>query len=152
MPSMPDLLHQLRADFADISFRSSDTFRWNANEKTVDFDESTEDAATYLLHETGHALLSHADYAADITLLGMERDAWQKARQLGDQYGVVIDDDLVEDALDTYRDWLHRRSTCPTCRAVGLQSGRKSYHCLSCLADWNVNEARSCRLRRTLQK
>lgn len=79
----------------------------------------------------------------------MERDAWQYAKDtLGQTYDQAILDDTVEDALDSYRDWLHARSTCPACQATGIQTKKEEYKCLACRTKWRVNEARICALRR----
>lgn len=112
------------------------------------YNESSDDAAL-LLHELAHAVLKHADYTRDIELIEMERDAWDHARTvLAPRYSVPIDDAIIEDSLDTYRDWLHARSTCPDCQAIGIQIKLHHYRCLACGAQWKVNDARICALRR----
>lgn len=131
-----------------ISFESSDTFKWHAQSKKITYDPYAENAAAYLLHEYAHALLGHSDYSHDITLIEMERAAWDQAVTLGERYGTGIDFDIIESSLDTYRDWLHARSTCPTCDATGVQSAKSAYTCLSCHTTWRVNDARTCALRR----
>lgn len=79
----------------------------------------------------------------------MERDAWNRAKtQLGPQYAVDIKDSAIEQALDSYRDWLHARSTCPNCTATGFQTKKQHYSCLACGEKWRVNEARLCGLKR----
>ncbi len=131
-----------------ILFAPSDEFRWDPSSHTVYYNESAPDAPSLLLHELGHALLGHTDYMRDIELLRLERAAWDKAIELATGYGHPIDDDSIEDHLDTYRNWLHARSLCPTCQATGLQSNRTHYTCISCRQTWRVNEARTCELRR----
>jgi hypothetical protein len=133
---------------APIIFSASDDFHWDHETQTVYYNPSEPDAAPLLLHETGHALLQHASYPDDISLLAMERDAWTEAEKLADDLGMAIDSDLVEETLDTYRDWLHARSTCPHCQATGVQESEKLYSCLACHHKWTVNEARICALRR----
>ena len=78
----------------------------------------------------------------------MERQAWDKAIDLADTYDAHIDDSIIETTLDSYRDWLHARSTCPTCSATGLQVKNRTYNCPVCHGQWRVNEARICALRR----
>jgi tRNA(Ile2) C34 agmatinyltransferase TiaS len=101
-----------------------------------------------LLHELSHGLLNHADYNYDIELIAMECKAWDKVGELAKKYEIVINDNIIQLTLDTYRDWLHSRSTCPSCKATGIQDGKKSYSCLACGYKWRVNEARICALRR----
>lgn len=149
---MPALSSKLAADYPQLTFRAGTDFRWSAPENCVYYRPGADDFEAYLLHETGHGLLSHSGYALDIELIEMERAAWQKARQLAAGYDIEIDETIIDDALESYRDWLHRRSTCPTCRATGLQASKHAYHCLACQSDWRVNEARTCRLQRYLQR
>lgn len=150
-PKMSALSSTLAADYPQLIFREGAEFRWNALENCVYYTPGADDFEAYLLHETSHGLLAHSDYTLDIELLDMERAAWQKARQLAAGYGTKIDETIIDGALESYRDWLHRRSTCPACRATGLQASKHTYHCLACQSDWRVNEARTCRLQRHLQ-
>lgn len=85
-----------------------------------------------LLHEIGHALLGHCDYRTDPERLKMERAAWDKAQELCSIYDIHYDEEFVEAELDTYRDWLYRRSRCPECGATRYQTGDGKYHCLEC--------------------
>ena len=148
MPLTTSLAAKLRTDFPQFLFAAGNDFRWSPPEKTVFFDQTSDDRAS-LLHELSHALLRHDDYAKDIQLIEMERDAWQYAKSmLADRYSITITDEAVQDALDTYRDWLHARSTCPTCGATGIQAKSHLYRCIACTARWKVNDARICGLRR----
>ena len=149
MPSIASLLPKLVADFPGIHFQLDEDFRWSPETQTVYYSGSRDIAGTArLLHELSHGLLGHTDYSHDINLLKMERDAWVKAQQLARQYDIEISDDLIQDHLDTYRDWLHARSTCPLCTATGMQIDAETYHCVACGTDWRVNEARTCGLKR----
>lgn len=85
-----------------------------------------------LLHEVGHALCKHFDYATDLERIKIERSAWDKAQQLCDIYNIAYDEDFVEGELDTYRDWLQRKSVCPECGLVRYQDKRGVYHCPRC--------------------
>lgn len=150
MPSTASLVKRLTNDFPDFRFVSGDDFRWSAEEVTVYYDRTSDDSAS-LLHEVAHGILGHTDYSRDIELLQMERDAWGYASTiLGPTYSLVIEDGTVQDSLDSYRNWLHARSTCPHCKATGLQTKKEFYACPACHRTWHVNEARNCGLRRTL--
>lgn len=99
-----------------------------------------------LLHETGHALLAHKSYKTDIELLKMEIAAWEKAHELGIQFAIKIDENHVQDCLDTYRDWLHARALCPSCGTRCLQhSSGHEYRCHNCHTSWKVTPSRFCR-------
>lgn len=144
-----DLLKQLRTDFADLTFESDESFRWSPSARTVYYDPKDFSNTPLLLHEAAHGVLGHQSYDYDIDLLKLERQAWNKAHELGEHYGVAITDETVEDAIDSYRDWLHARSTCPSCSRNGIQSSSDTYECLVCSEKWQVNDARSCGLRRS---
>lgn len=148
MPSISSLVNKLRRDFEQFTFTPGETFHWSPADKTIYYIADSSDSAA-LLHELAHGLLEHKSYARDITLLEMERAAWSHAGQeLGQSYKVTIDEDAIETALDTYRDWLHARSTCPNCQAIGVQTSKHQYSCVACHEKWRVNDARICALRR----
>src|SRR3546814_626438 len=133
MPSITSLLPQLTTDFPSVGFRAGHEFNWSHDDQFVYViaDESSEPGLAQLFHELSHSLLGHSDYSRDINLLKMERDAWEKARDVAKEYGVAVYDEVVQNHLDTYREWLHSRSTCPDCTATGMQTGPKTYHCIA---------------------
>lgn len=148
MPSTTSLASKLQSDFPAFIFTASNTFHWSPGDGKIHYDHSSDDTAS-LLHELAHAILGHTEYRKDIELIEMERDAWAHATtSLAARYRIQINDDTVQDALDTYRDWLHARSTCPQCKATGVQTKKDQYKCIACMAEWRVNEARVCALRR----
>lgn len=149
MPSLNSLITKLNADYPTLTFQKSDGFRWSTTDQTVFFDDTMPQADAFCLHELSHAILEHREYDKDIELVKLERDAWEYARRtLSTTYGVPVSEDLIQDNLDTYREWLHARSTCPLCHATGIQAGPRRYDCLACGQSWKVNEARICALRR----
>jgi hypothetical protein len=149
MHSTASLIQQLKTAYPQFYFKPGTEYAWSPALQTVFYTDSDVPNDAQLMHELSHGILDHNDYARDVELLAMERGAWDMALSLADQYKVTISDDTVQSALDTYRDWLHARSTCPHCQATGLQTKQKSYNCLACHRTWNVNEARICGLRRT---
>ena len=148
MPSTTSLANKLQSDFPAYTFKASDEFRWSPQENIIFYDQNSDDIAS-LLHELAHATLGHASFTKDLALIEMERDAWQYAvTKLAPAYGLTINDETVQDSLDTYRDWLHARSTCPHCKATGVQTKKSTYKCILCATKWRVNDARVCTLRR----
>jgi hypothetical protein len=148
MPSIASLINKATTDFPSLAFVADTEFRWSPDEHTVFYEANSEDAASFL-HELSHAILNHKEYTRDIALLELERAAWSYAQiTLSEKYSVAIEPDYIEDSLDTYRDWLHARSTCPNCKATGLQVKKAEYKCLACRSKWRVNDARICALRR----
>ena len=131
-----------------LTLSEGELFSWDHTACAITYQPKANDAEAYLLHEFSHALLHHTTYSQDIDLIKMERAAWDYATSIAGDYNVVISNDIVEAAIDTYRDWIHSRSLCPSCGATGIQTGENRYSCVSCRATWRVNEARTCALRR----
>lgn len=149
MHSTSSLIHKLTRDFPAVHFDAADTFFWSPQEQTVSYDPSHQDAAALMLHELSHGLLKHSEYDRDVQLLAIEAAAWDQAKELAKRYNELLSEDVIQDHLDTYRDWMHARSTCPNCTAVGYQVTSHTYTCPACTHSWKVNEAKLCGLRRT---
>jgi len=145
---LTSLLERLAADFPDVSFIESDTFSWHSSKRSIAYSRkhAAETAATFsLLHELGNALLKHQQYTYDVELLQIEVAAWDKAREVATRYDITLDEDHIQDCLDTYRDWLHLRATCPTCFGRSLQATSNRYRCFNCQTEWSVTASRLCR-------
>ncbi len=144
-----DLVKRLQSDYKELDFVVDDVFYWSAKQKTVFYSQSSMQNAPQLLHEVAHGILGHHTYTRDINLLRLERAAWNKALEIAEHYNVEITDEIVEDALDSYRNWLHARSTCPRCTKTGIQTSTNLYRCVVCDQTWHTNDARTCGLKRT---
>lgn len=148
MRSMSSLIHKLKTDYPTLTFFETDQFSWSPTTKTVHYSTDLAHGSELLLHELSHALLEHSDYQRDVQLLALETAAWEKAKQLAKTHRVRLSENVIQDHLDTYRDWMHARSTCPECTAIGYQTGKATYSCPACSHEWRVNEARVCGLKR----
>ncbi len=126
-----ELLGRLRADFPDFSFKEGVKFMFRPP-KTIIIGPKEPNDSLLLLHEVGHALCGHRDFNTDAKRLKMEREAWEKARELCSFYGVFYDENVVEEELDTYRNWLDKKSRCPSCGLTRFQVSDGSYHCPRC--------------------
>ncbi|HEY5152831.1 MAG TPA: ImmA/IrrE family metallo-endopeptidase [Candidatus Saccharimonadales bacterium] len=145
---MDKLIARLRAEFPDLHFTPGSQFYWSPETTEIFYKARTRDqhAVWSLLHETGHALLGHRGYKADFELLKLEVAAWEHARKLALSLKLAIDEDHIQDCLDTYRDWLYKRSICPNCTTKSLQQGDfVHYRCFNCHAIWRVTASRFCR-------
>ncbi len=152
---MDALLKKLRRDFPDITFVAGKAFYWSPKHREVFYNQELATARTSswsLLHELGHAILEHKTYASDLDLLNLETVAWEKASEVGKTYGYDIDQHHIQDCLDTYRDWLHHRSACPTCGNRSFQQPDKQYKCFNCGTAWSVSQSRFCRPYRMVKK
>ena len=147
------LLAWVSLDYPQFSFRSGLQDHWSAGSKTITSDskQSYKKLAYSLLHELAHGLLEHNNYQSDLELLKMEAKAWDKAVQIGKKYGVKISDEHIQSSLDTYRDWLHKRSSCPDCSVRSLQKNATTYQCFNCGCHWSVTTQRFTRPYRKLQ-
>jgi hypothetical protein len=145
---MSSLILKLQATYPDFTFTKAKQFAWSPAESTVFYNETDPNASLLLLHELSHGLLHHHRYHRDIELLAMETAAWKEATKQAQSFSIEMDEDVAQDHLDTYREWLHARSTCPECNANGYQTGISTYECPACTHTWRVNEARLCALRR----
>ena len=150
---MDELLLLVRRDFPNYTIATGGDFSWAPATKTITVD-AKQNSPAQLLHEIAHAELGHQTFSRDIQLIEMEREAWEYCTKvLAPRYDVslAMDDDVVQESLDSYRLWLTSRSSCPHCGAIGLQKAKATYSCMHCHVQWQVNEARTCRLIRTIK-
>lgn len=96
-------LAKVKSDFPDLRFREGTKFAFRPPSTIIIGPEEPNDSLL-LLHELGHALSGHRSFDTEVKRIKMEREAWDKARELASDYGMKYDEDLVEDELDTYRD------------------------------------------------
>ncbi len=143
---MGTLVSKLRQDYPGLVFTQSSVASWSPQSRQIFYSNSRKTRDVWsLLHELGHALLGHNSYESDVELLHKELAAWHKASDVGKKYGILIDEEHIQNCLDTYRDWLHKRSSCPDCQKHGLQQSKGLYNCLNCRATWKVSSERFCR-------
>ncbi len=145
---MDKLLAHLSTDYPSLTFEAGKAFCWSPRDQKITYKTTAHGiAASYsLLHEVGHATLKHKRYTLDFELLELEVAAWEQAKQLASAYDITIDEDHIQDCLDSYRDWMYRRSVCPCCTAKTLQQDdQPTYRCFNCHATWRVAPSRFCR-------
>lgn len=126
-----ELLERLKTDFPEFTFREGRKFAFRPP-KTIVLGPPEPSSELLTLHEVSHAVLKHKTFKMDVERLKMESDAWEKAKELANTYGVTIDEDLIQNELDTYRDWLHQKSRCPKCGLTRFQTSDGTYHCPRC--------------------
>lgn len=124
-------LRQLKEDFPEFKFINGKKFAFRPP-KTIVLGPPEPFYELLALHEVSHAILKHKTFRADVERLKMENAAWEKARELASRYGVVISEDLIQDELDTYREWLHAKSKCRKCGLTRYQTPDGVYHCPRC--------------------
>lgn len=124
-------LAKIRSDYPEFRFKKGAKFSF-CPPKTIIIGPEEPDDASLLLHELGHALSGHIDFNTGAKRLKMEVEAWEKARELASKYDVKVDENKLENELDTYRDWLHKKSRCPRCGLTRFQTPDGNYHCPRC--------------------
>lgn len=136
---------------ATFKMVSSDIFRWAAESNSVFYDEKrldTKQGLNSLMHEIGHGLLNHRNFELDIDLINMEKSAWQKTKELSDEYSSPYDQEYAESCLESYRTWLHERAKCPNCDQVSLEESPQQYACFNCFTKWRVSKDQLCQIQR----
>lgn len=126
---MDDLIAKLKIDYPGFRFVNGRKFAFRPPKTVIIGPEVME---LMLLHEVGHALLKHRSFETDILRLKMEVEAWEKAREIAPRYGVEFSNEVMQQELDTYRDWLHQKSRCPKCGLTRYQTPDSRYHCPRC--------------------
>jgi hypothetical protein len=140
-------INKLGKDYPQFSFMPGKQEHWSPKTNTITYsqDEPAEERQYGLLHELAHALLGHSTYHSDFELLKLEAEAWELASKIATKYRIKLDNDHIQDCLDTYRDWLHRRSACPTCSVHTMQKDSHHYLCFNCGTQWSVSSGRFSR-------
>lgn len=145
---MQPIIKQIKTRWPELRFKAAEQFSWSPETSEIVYvrGSSGQNAVWSLLHETGHALLGHKNYESDYELIRLEVAAWDKAREVGEDLSIDIDEDHIQDCLDTYRDWLSKRSICPNCSTQSIQQGDfVHYRCHNCHTSWRVSANRFCR-------
>ncbi len=151
---MRELVKSLKPLTPGVEYRQGNSYYWSPKQQIITYrkDDVGPSAKWALMHEVAHALLQHETYESDFELLLLEVAAWERAKLLGKDLSIKIDDNHVQDCLDTYRDWLHQRSTCPRCTIISMQISAREYLCHNCNARWRVSAARFCRPYRLMKQ
>ena len=127
------IVEKLTTKYPKLTIKGGDTFVWSPGEATVYYraDDLTKEGVWALLHESGHALLGHTTYYSDFELVKLEAEAWKKAKEIATEISEAeIEEDHIQDCLDSYRNWLHKRSLCPDCNLSSAQTDTNTYTCI----------------------
>lgn len=146
MPSTISKISEIINSYPQFIFKEAIDFSWIPNKKIIYYNSTDKQALSLLIHEVSHALLEHNQHASDIDLIRIEQEAWTFAQNLAKQFNISITDEIIQLNLDTYRDWIHKRSICPKCRSTGFQIKATTYKCPACDNKWLVNQAKDHRL------
>ncbi len=147
------MIKQIIKDYSNnVAFKKGDGFKWSPGQRTVYFNPrllTTPEGIWSLLHELGHAILQHNSFSSDIELIKFEVEAWETAKELAVKYKLPpIDLEYIENNLDTYRNWIYRRSACPNCSQCSFQQDQVTYYCFNCNCVWRVPSSQICQVKR----
>ena len=151
-PNEPMSAADIIAGNPQFSYKASGHFQWSPTDNIIYYNKTTVNEPQglwALAHEIGHAMSGHRNFENDLDLIKKEREAWTKAQTLLAAYEQEIDEDYIEDCLDSYRDWQKARATCPDCSTVSTQLNTTNYHCFNCGCEWKVSPSQTCRIRRS---
>lgn len=137
-------IQELENEYPNFIFKPSNRFRFHPP-KTIYYElppQNSHNLSPYflqLLHELGHAVSHHHDYALSIDRLKIETEAWVSARRIfkahsnwSKKYRFDFDQDFAETQLDTYRHWLHKKATCQKCGLTMIESPHQKWLCPHC--------------------
>ena len=140
---------KLQKAYPDFTFTEGEICLWRPSEQTIYYATPKDITDIWdILHELGHAQLRHSSYSLDVSLLRLESEAWNEAKLIANNLNEVINEDYIQESLDTYRRWLNERSACPACSATGVQAKKNTYSCFNCRCSWRVPLSRACITRR----
>ena len=117
--------------YPDLTFKIGQRFSFTPP-RTITLGPKEPFYSLLVLHELGHALCKHNNFITHIRRLAIEREAWDKARDLPHEFGIEFNEDFAESQLDTYRNWLHSKSKCKKCGLTRYQTDDGRYHCPYC--------------------
>ncbi|OGL31030.1 hypothetical protein A3F37_04485 [Candidatus Saccharibacteria bacterium RIFCSPHIGHO2_12_FULL_41_12] len=140
------LLEKLIAIYPNIKFSSANSFSWNYNKKCVSYNKNSEFAVADLLHEIGHAQCDHEGYTSDLSLLSKEIEAWSIAEDIGKRLNISIPKNYIDKCINSYRNWVYKRSLCPKCLQNGIEKFEREYVCTNCYERWQVSSAQESRV------
>ena len=129
--SLSPTLQQIITDFPNLIFKRGSRFTFRPPNIII-LGPKTTNYELLTLHEIGHALSNHKNYKTYLELLRMETEAWRRAKPLAQKYQVPYNEDLVQSHLNTYRDYLYLKTTCPHCGNYCIQSSTGKLFCPFC--------------------
>lgn len=132
---------EIIAAHSQYRFLPAGFFSYDAADDVINYDPvrlKTLNGQVSLLHEISHCKLGHFHYQSDLELLMMEVAAWHYTRTLAREHGIEIDEEYIQDCVDSYDNWVEKRGTCPSCQNFCIEQDSK-YTCFVCNTRWQVS-------------
>lgn len=131
MENSINFLEEVKSAYPEFNFKPGKRFSFRP-QKTIIYPKTKNNFELLLLHELGHALNGDFSFKTDVERLKIESNAWEKARELANSFQIAFDEDLAQQELDSYRNWLHQKSLCKKCGLTRYQTPDGIYHCPHC--------------------
>ena len=131
MANSTNFLGVIKKTYPNLVFKQGKRFSFHPK-TTIIFDPIAKNFELLLLHELGHALNGDFSYKTDIERLKIEVSAWETAKSLAKTFKIPFNENFMESELDSYRDWLHKKSLCKSCGLTRYQTPDGTYHCPHC--------------------
>ena len=131
MENSINFLEKVKSAYPEFNFKPGKRFSFHPK-KTIIYPETKDNFELLLLHELGHALNGDFSFKTDVERLKIESNAWEKARELANSFQIAFNEDLAQQELDSYRNWLHQKSLCKKCGLTRYQTPDGIYHCPHC--------------------
>lgn len=94
--------------------------------------DSLETFPLLLCHELAHASLGHFSYSTNLERLKIESEAWEETKNLCKKFNLPFSEELAELELNTYRNWLEKKSLCKICGMTRFETKNEGYLCPRC--------------------
>lgn len=134
--ALNSLVSRLQRDYPEFHFVYGKRFSFRPPKTIVIGPDEGKNTPLLVFHELGHAISGEYSYALSIERLKIESLAWQEGKKAYQNYQDLAlpawDDSFVEDNLDTYRNWLHQKSKCPSCGLTRYQDANQKWCCPYC--------------------
>ena len=135
-------LNRLVSLYPNFTFRAGKKFKFRP-QKTIYYippevfeletpKDSLETFPLLLCHELAHALLGHFSYSTDLERLKIEVSSWEETKSLCKKFKIPFSEELATLELDTYRNWLDKKSRCKTCGMTRFETPDGKYLCPRC--------------------
>ncbi|MBQ2660046.1 hypothetical protein IJF86_01320 [Candidatus Saccharibacteria bacterium] len=131
MENFTNLLEKVKQSYPNFTYKTGAKFAFRPP-KTIIIGPYEPHSELVLLHELGHAIINKNSFKTDVERLKIESIAWEKAKSLCQEFNQEFDSDFAESELDSYRDWLHQKSTCKKCGLTRFETTDGKYHCPHC--------------------
>lgn len=141
------------ATYHEYTFLPAGYFCYDASEEVINYDPVRlryNTGKIALLHEISHCQLGHFHYRYDLELLMLEVAAWNRTLELARKHNIPVQQQYIQDCIDSYDDWVTRRGTCPTCHNFCIEDTENVFSCFVCNTQWRVSSEPQKRVTRTL--